>query len=127
MIQKLLADAEAALQAERAAGQAAQPASPQTVDLAPVVEKAFGAEIAKQVAEQVQKALAESREGVGRSGVSGAPSGPTLESDPVAYLIKKAESVDFDDPYALTVKEKETLVGLWNATMWGDPNPGGDR
>jgi hypothetical protein len=107
VVEKLLADAEKALEAERAAG---QPASPAPMDLELVVEKA------------VQKALSESREGTGRVSQV-VEKGAAMDSDPVAYLVKKAGEVDFDDPFALKQDEKDLIVGFWNATFWGDPNP----
>lgn len=114
IVEKLLADAEAALQAERAASQAPQPASAPTVDVEAMVEKA------------IAKALESSREGVGRRGSESAPA-VTIESDPASYLIKKSREVDFDAEGALTQEDKDLLAGFWNATFWGDPSPKGDR
>jgi hypothetical protein len=129
VIEKLLADAQAAVEAERAASQAPQPASPQAMDLAPVVEKAIKlhadaaqAEIAKQVEAAVQKALESSREGVGRVAVPVEKAQPSLESDALAFLVEKAHKVNFEDAEALTQDEKDTIVGFWNMTFWGDPN-----
>lgn len=122
IVEKLLADAEAAIQAERAA----QPAAPATMDLAPVVEKAiklYSEKLDAEVAAKVDAALAQSREGVGRVAQSIEQKASTsLESDALAHLVRKAKEVNFEDADALSQDEKDAIVGFWNVTFWGDPN-----
>jgi hypothetical protein len=106
----------AAVKREAEANQQAQKAI--TAETLADVLAAFQSKLLASVEEKVQKAFDDAQvpargEGVGRKGV--APSAETtlsLDTDPVAYLIKKGEAGE-----ELTIREKEVAGKLWNAAL----------
>lgn len=109
-LEKMLQEAVAkALEAQKPAAEA----QPEMVSKAQVEEMltALRAEYDAKLTELTAKAEAAEREGLGRKAVVGAGDELTLETDPVAYIVKKSRTVDAHGSQ-YTADEKAFIANL---------------